>query len=133
MVHAGRNDRFVLALRGHCLDLSFSASVFDRTHQMNHQVVSVKTYAAVFGALLALTITTVAVSKLELGRFNFIAAMTIAVIKGTLVVMFFMDVRRATSRTKLFVGAGLFWLAILLVFLLSDYLSRGWLPILRWL
>ena len=72
---------------------------------MNHQVVSVKVYAAVFCALLALTITTVAVSKFELGEFNFIAAMTIAVIKGTLVVMFFMDVRRATSMTKLFVGA----------------------------
>jgi len=44
-----------------------------------------------------------------------------------------MDVRRASSMTKLFVGAGLFWLAILLVFLLSDYLSRGWLLNLRWL
>ena len=99
----------------------------------HHPVVSVKVYAAVFAALLALTITTVAVSKLELGEFNFIAAMTIAVIKGTLVVMFFMDVRRATSMTKLFVGAGLFWLAILLVFLLSDYLSRGWRPALHWL
>jgi len=99
---------------------------------MNHQVVSVKTYAAVFGALLALTITTVAVSKLDLGEYNFIAAMTIAVIKATLVVMFFMDVRRATSRTKLFVGAGFFWMAILLVFLLSDYLSRGWLPGPTW-
>lgn len=100
---------------------------------MNHRVVSVKVYAAVFGALLALTITTVAVSRLELGEFNFIAAMTIAVIKGTLVVMFFMDVRRATSMTKLFVGAGLFWLAILLIFLMSDYLSRGWRPDLHWL
>ena len=100
---------------------------------MNHQVVSVKVYAAVFCALLALTITTVAISKLELGEYNFIAAMTIAVIKATLVVTFFMDVRRATSMTKLFVGAGLFWLAILLVFLLSDYLSRGWLPSLRWM
>jgi cytochrome c oxidase subunit IV len=100
---------------------------------MNHQVVSVKVYAVVFCSLLALTITTVAVSGLELGEFNFIAAMTIAVIKGTLVVMFFMDVRRATSLTKLFVGAGLFWLAILLVFLLSDYLSREWHPVLRWL
>lgn len=99
---------------------------------MSHQVVSVKVYAAVFCALLALTITTVAVSKLELGEFNFIAAMTIAAIKGTLVVMFFMDVRRAAALTKLFVGAGLFWLAILLVFLLSDYLSRGWLPRPRW-
>ncbi len=100
---------------------------------MSHQVVSVKVYAAVFGALLALTITTVAVSKLELGEFNFVAAMTIAVIKATLVVMFFMDVRNASSRTKLFVGAGFFWLAILLVFLLSDYFSRGWLAGPRWL
>jgi cytochrome c oxidase subunit 4 len=100
---------------------------------MSHQVVRVKVYGAVFGALLALTITTVAVSRLDLGEFNFIAAMTIAVVKATLVVLFFMDVRRATSLTKLFVGAGLFWMAILIVFLLSDYLSRGWPPGPRWL
>jgi cytochrome c oxidase subunit IV len=99
---------------------------------MTHQAVSVKIYGAVFLALLVLTVTTVSVSKLELGAFNFIVAMTIAVIKGTLVVMFFMDVRRASSMTKLFVGAGFFWLAILLVFVLSDYFSRGWLPGGHW-
>ena len=99
---------------------------------MSHQVVSVKVYAAVFITLLALTITTVAVSKLDLGEYNFIVAMTIAVIKGTLVIMFFMDIRRASSMTRLFAGAGFFWMAILLVFLLSDYLSRGWLPGPRW-
>jgi cytochrome c oxidase subunit 4 len=93
---------------------------------MTHQVVPVKSYAMVFGALLALTITTVAVSKLDLGEFNFIAAMTIAVIKGTLVAAFFMDLRRATSLTILIAGAGLFWLAILLIFVMSDYVSRGW-------
>ncbi len=100
---------------------------------MSHQVVSVKTYAAVFAALLVLTITTVAVSKLELGEYNFVVAMTIAVIKGTLVVAFFMDVRRASSMTKLFVAAGFFWMAILLVFVLSDYFSRGWVLVPRWL
>jgi cytochrome c oxidase subunit 4 len=100
---------------------------------MTHQVIAVRTYALVFLALIALTITTVAVSKLELGESNFIAAMTIAVIKGTLVVAFFMDARRASSLTKLFVAAGLFWLAILLVFVLSDYLSRNWLPSPAWL
>lgn len=99
---------------------------------MSHQVVSVKVYLLVFLALLVFTATTVGVSKLELGEFNFIVAMTIAVIKGLLVVMFFMDVRRSSSMTKLFVGAGFFWMAILLVFLLSDYLSRGWLPLPRW-
>ena len=100
---------------------------------MTHQVVPVKVYAAVFGGLLALTATTVAVSKLDLGEYNFIVAMTIAVIKASLVVWFFMDVRRSSSLTKLFIGAGFFWMAILLVFVLSDYLSRGWLPGPRWL
>jgi cytochrome c oxidase subunit 4 len=99
---------------------------------MTHQAVPVKVYAAVFLALIALTISTVAISKLELGEFNFVVAMTIAVIKASLVVWFFMDVRRSSSMTKLFVGAGLFWLAILLVFVLSDYLSRGRLPGPKW-
>jgi hypothetical protein len=34
--------------------------------------------------------------------------------------------------TKLFVAAGGFWMAIMLVFMLSDYFSRGWLPIPKW-
>jgi cytochrome c oxidase subunit IV len=100
---------------------------------MNHRVVSVRLYALVFFALLALTVTTVAVSKIDLGEYNFVAAMTIAVIKGTLVAAFFMDLRRASSMTRLFAVAGLFWLAILLVFLLSDYVSRSWLPGAHWI
>jgi cytochrome c oxidase subunit 4 len=99
---------------------------------MTHHVVPTKIYVRIFLALIVLTATTVAVSRIDLGEFNFVVAMTIAVIKGTLVVMFFMDVRRATSLTKLFAGAGFFWMAILLVFVLSDYLSRGWLPGPRW-
>jgi cytochrome c oxidase subunit 4 len=86
----------------------------------------------VFLALAALTITTVAVSKIELGEYNFVVAITIAVIKAVLVILFFMHVKGSSSMTKLFVGAGFFWMAILLVFVLSDYLSRGWLPGPRW-
>jgi cytochrome c oxidase subunit IV len=99
---------------------------------MTHKIVPVKTFALVFLALIALTATTVGVSRIELGEYNFVVAMTIAVMKASLVVWFFMDVRRGSSLTKLFVGAGLFWLAILLVFVLSDYLSRGWLPVPKW-
>lgn len=91
-------------------------------------VVPVRTYILVFLALIALTATTVGVSKLELGEYNFVAAITIAVIKGSLVVWFFMHVSHATSLTRLFVVAGFFWMAILIVFTLSDYYSRGWLP-----
>jgi cytochrome c oxidase subunit 4 len=99
---------------------------------MTHNVVPVRTYAAVFAGLLVLTATTVGVSKLELGEYNFVCAMTIAVMKAALVLWFFMDVRRSSSITRLFIGAGAFWLAIMLVFMLSDYLSRGWLPVPKW-
>ena len=99
---------------------------------MTHKVVPVRNYVLVFLALIALTISTVLISKIELGEYNFIVAMTIAVIKASLVVWFFMHVNQSSSMTKLFVGAGLFWLAILLVFVLSDYLSRGWLPRPGW-
>jgi cytochrome c oxidase subunit IV len=95
---------------------------------MSHPVVPIRVYVGIFLALIILTITTVAVSKIELGPYNFIVAMTIAVIKGTLVVLFFMHVKQASAMTKLFVGAGLFWMAIMFVFILSDYFSRGWLP-----
>lgn len=99
---------------------------------MSHPVVPIKVYVGVFAALITLTITTVAVSKIELGEYNFVVAMTIAVIKATLVVLFFMHVKQSSSMTKLFVVAGLFWMAILFVFSLSDYLSRGWLPGPAW-
>lgn len=100
---------------------------------MTHHVTPVRNYVLVFLALITLTVTTVLVSKIELGEYNFVVAMTIAVIKASLVVWFFMHVNRSSSLTRLFVFAGLFWMAILLVFVLSDYLSRGLLPGPRWL
>lgn len=99
---------------------------------MSHPVVPIKVYVGVFAALIALTITTVAVSKIELGEYNFLAAMAIALIKATLVVLFFMHVKQSSSMTRLFVVAGLFWTAILFVFTLSDYMSRSWLPGPQW-
>jgi hypothetical protein len=35
--------------------------------------------------------------------------------------------------TRLFAGAGLFWMAIMLAFVLSDYFSRGMSPNVLWL
>jgi cytochrome c oxidase subunit IV len=100
---------------------------------MTHHITPVRSYLLVFLALITLTVTTVLVSKVELGEYNFVVAMTIAVIKASLVVWFFMHVNRSSSLTRLFVFAGLFWMTILLVFVLSDYFSRGLLPGPRWL
>ena len=63
------------------------------------------------------------------GPLNAIVALTIAVFKATLVVLFFMHVRYRSRLTWVFIAAGLIWLIILIAFTLSDFLTRQWVPI----
>ena len=53
-------------------------------------IVSLKLLAQVFGALVLLTVITVAASEVNFGEFNLIVALVIAVVKASLVVLFFM-------------------------------------------
>ena len=53
------------------------------------------------------------------------AALTIAVVKMLLVILFFMHVRYSSRLTWIFVAAGFIWLLIMLDLTLSDYLTRG--------
>jgi len=87
-------------------------------------VTSKTIYFLVFLALMVLTALTVWVAFYDLGPWSDIVAMAIAVTKATLVVLFFMHVYHATRLTKLVVVAGFFWLLILFVFTLNDYLTR---------
>jgi cytochrome c oxidase subunit 4 len=83
------------------------------------------TYGAVFAALMLGTITTVLVAFQDLGSLNFPVAIGIAIMKATLVILFFMHAKYSSALTKLFVGTAFFFLAILLGLSLTDYLSRG--------
>ena len=95
---------------------------------MSVHVVSRKIYFGIFGALMVLTALTVWVATFDLGRWNAIAALSIAVLKATLVVLYFMHVRYSSKLTWVFVCAGIIWLMILFAFTLSDFLTRGWVP-----
>jgi len=88
---------------------------------------SIRTYILIFLALMVGTALTVAAAFVDLGAFNDAVALTIAVIKATLVVLFFMHVRGSSRMTKLTIVAGFLWLAILIGLTLSDYFSRGFL------
>ena len=83
-------------------------------------------YYAIFGALMVLTAVTVAVSFIPLGVANFPVAISIAIFKASLVVLFFMHVKYSSRMTKAVVGIAFFFLGILLLLTLTDYLSRGW-------
>jgi cytochrome c oxidase subunit 4 len=93
---------------------------------MSEHIVAPRVYYTVFAVLMLGTAVTVAVSFVDLGAFNAVVALTIAVFKATLVVLFFMHVKYSTRLTWVVVTGSVFWLAILLSLTFSDYLTRSW-------
>jgi len=85
-----------------------------------------KLYIGIILTLMALTVATWLIAFVNLGIFNPVVALTIAVIKAVLVILFFMHVRYSSKLTMVTVGAGFFWLLIMITLSLSDYLSRYW-------
>jgi cytochrome c oxidase subunit 4 len=83
-----------------------------------------RTYFAVFATLLTLTALTVIVASFDFGHLNDAAALTIAGVKATLVILYFMHLRHAKGLTRVFVVAGLFWLSLLLLFTFADLVTR---------
>ena len=84
-------------------------------------------YYTVFLALIALTVITVVVARVDLGAFNTPIALGVAGVKAILVILFFMGVRHNTPLTKVVAASGFVWLIILFGMTMGDYLTRGWL------
>jgi cytochrome c oxidase subunit 4 len=93
---------------------------------MSETIVPVRTYVVVFLALLVLTALTTTVAFVDLGLGSPIVALTIAIVKASVVVLFFMHLRYSGRLIWVVSGAAVFWLIILLALTLSDYLTRAW-------
>jgi cytochrome c oxidase subunit 4 len=93
---------------------------------MSGHVSPKSTYYAIFGALMILTGVTVGAAFINLGSLNFPVAITIAITKATLVILFFMHVKYSSRLTKMVVAMSFFFLFIMFGLTLTDYLSRGW-------
>jgi cytochrome c oxidase subunit 4 len=78
--------------------------------------------------LTVMTFVTYYVAQIELGPWNIVVALGIAFFKMMLVILFFMNVKAESPLTKLFVGAGFFWMVLLVGQVLIDYISRNWMP-----
>jgi cytochrome c oxidase subunit 4 len=95
---------------------------------VSEHIVSLKIYAMIFLALMAGTALTVWAGLHDFpGQLNVIIALTIAVVKATLVVLYFMHVRYSSRLIWVVFTSALFWLAILFALTLSDYWTRSWL------
>lgn len=93
---------------------------------MSGHLVPLKIYYGIFGTLLVLTGVTVAVAFVDLGALNTVVALSIAVFKALLVVLYFMHVRYSSRLTWVFVAAGFVWFLILIAFTLTDFQTRPW-------
>lgn len=93
---------------------------------MSEHVVSPKLYVLVFISLAILTTATYSIAKIDLGPFNALVAIIIAMIKSMLVILFFMHVKYSPKMTKVTIFAGFCFLLILLALSMTDYISRPW-------
>ena len=93
---------------------------------MSEHIVPTRVYYTIFGILMLCTLLTVQIAFFDLGPFNTIAALAIAVFKAVLVILIFMHVKYSTRLTWAVVIGGVFWLGIMLALTMGDYLTRGW-------
>jgi len=92
---------------------------------MTHHVVAIKVYLGVFAALMLLMAATIGAAYFDLGLINNVVALTIAIAKTSLIMLYFMHLRYSSRLTQIFALVGFLFLVILVAFTLSDYLTRG--------
>ncbi len=101
----------------------------DAAHPENGaHIIAPFVYIKVLLALVVLMLATVFASQIQFPGgtiVNNIIAMTIAVIKGSLVVLFFMGVKFSTKLTQLWAIIGFVWFTLMFM-IFADYATRSY-------
>ncbi|MBL8623629.1 MAG: cytochrome C oxidase subunit IV family protein [Myxococcales bacterium] len=97
----------------------------DHAHHDDHHGIShvapVKVLLGTWGTLMVLTIITVGATRIDLGaNYNLALAMAIAVVKATLVVLFFMHLRYDKLFHSIMIAGGILAAALFVGFALMD-------------
>jgi cytochrome c oxidase subunit 4 len=87
------------------------------------------TYLTVLAVLLLLTVLTVAVSFIPLqGFWHIVCGLVIALVKASLVVLFFMHALDSSRATRVVIAAAVAWTLVLFSLTLCDYFTRSLVP-----
>jgi cytochrome c oxidase subunit IV len=95
---------------------------------MSGHVVPLRMYFGIFAALMALTAATVWAAFQDFGILNTVVALGIAILKATLVILYFMHVRYSSGLVRISAAIGFVFLVILIGYVAADVASRGWMP-----
>ena len=69
------------------------------------------------------------IAYVNLGPFNLIVALAVWITKAIIIALFFMQIKGSSRLLHLAAVAGVMWLLILISLTLSDYFTRGWVPL----
>ncbi len=96
---------------------------------MAERVHSPFTYLTVLAVLLLLTVLTVAISFREMDSFwHMVCGLVIALVKASLVVLFFMHAIESPQATRVVIAAAVAWMLVLFSLTLCDYFTRSLVP-----
>ena len=98
------------------------ADAIDDGH--DHELPSAASSVGTFALLAALTAVQLAVGFSDLGHYKLPVALLVAVTQAGVLSVLFMDLRQADKLTWLVAGASLFWVGLMFLFILTDYLTR---------
>ncbi|HZR06333.1 MAG TPA: cytochrome C oxidase subunit IV family protein [Candidatus Udaeobacter sp.] len=93
------------------------------------EVVQPKVYVRTCIALLVLLAITCSIAYVDLGPYNLIVALAVAIAKAIIIALFFMHIKGSSRLLHLAAIAGVIWLLFLISLTLGDYFTRGWVPL----
>jgi cytochrome c oxidase subunit IV len=96
---------------------------------MMEKVAETKVYFRTIIVLLILLAANWTIGYVDLGPFNLVVALAIAITQALIIALFFMHMKGSNRLLHLAAAAGVIWLLIQIALTLSDYFTRGWVPL----
>ena len=89
-----------------------------------HFILPVKMALIIAGCLFVLTWVTVAIADVDLGKWNFLVAISIATFKASLVFLFFMGLAYDNAENRVIFASGVIFLGIFIILTSTDLFFR---------
>jgi len=96
---------------------------------METPTLSPKTYVLAYFVLLALLLINILIGFLNIGWANMFIAVTIAAIQASVVAFILMHGLFEKVLVRLVISAAVLWFLILVTLTMTDYITRGWVPV----
>ncbi len=96
----------------------------DSKHDVLGEVDSPATLFAVYLAVLLLALANIGLSTTGLGKYGLVLQLAIATIQAGIVAYYFMHLRQGDKVVILTALASIFWMGILFVLFMADYMTR---------